>query len=279
MIKLGVEATIGHPGSGKTYATINKLVKHIKLKKFRYSPVYANMNLKIDNIRMITGWKGDFIQIKELEQIRYVTQGILILDEAHIWFPSQHWNEVPRGLFAKWAQCRKDELYIMITAQHWGDIYNRIRNITSTVYRMSSIKGLGFFTGMAHDVESGKISKKGTLTFIRFKKSVCKCYDTLEKIEIPEEYMKRKTPEELLKEQQLINSVKYRTKEEIIKEEKLKKEIEREKKRLKKQIKKVKLYNDETADLKPDLKRLKEFEEMTIDYKEKYTFDTLEDLF
>lgn len=182
-----IEAYLGLPGAGKTYALIVRLKKALSRPWNRNRRVYSNMPLDEEYLRKITKWQGELIYLYDWEDMVNATNAIIIIDELNLWMPSRVWNKVPGPLLYKWAQVRKSGLEVWFTAQAVSRVDKVVRELVFESYHLTSYKRLNFFVAKSYIGLGDKFTSK---MIIPFKMKLAKIYDTHGYINVPEVYQK-----------------------------------------------------------------------------------------
>lgn len=181
----------GRPGTGKTYNLTCDLLKALKKGRIVYS------NYKIN-------WNGEYVRVwswrsfsfvrthRPASNLRYwskladlydVKEGIIAMDEAHIYMRSRGWDKLPEEMERKLAQHRKDGLHIWGTVQAVARIDVIFRELVD--YWYVYVNRPFFFKRYEFDIDQDKFKKFPLTIRYRFKrKSVYLMYDTLGKISV-----------------------------------------------------------------------------------------------
>lgn len=138
----------GKMGTGKTSLAVryakelyDKRLREHKRKKERLlkrnkEGYIKKPGLVYTNMRSLTFANKYIYRIRDLISI---VNGVVVLDEGHIWFLSRDWRETGRDVIAWFAQSRKRNVDVIYTVQHLGFIDSSIRRITDYVYRCCKI--------------------------------------------------------------------------------------------------------------------------------------------
>lgn len=147
----------GLPGAGKTYSMIERA------RKWRGKrPIFSNMNLT---------WAEEFSNLSEL---RLVTNALVLIDEAGIWFNSRKWNKLDEETMAWFAQHRKHGCDMMWTAQRVMGVDSSIRGLTQQYAECLRVGNL-----IVHRWFDGASGKPMGKSFVMLKREVYDLYDTL----------------------------------------------------------------------------------------------------
>lgn len=169
-----IVAYTGYPGSGKTYCLVLEALKAIN----KGISVYSNFRIDIPELTLISD--ADLLEVRE---------GLVLLDELNVWFPSRFWSKVPMSLLSFWAQSRKRGIDIFYTTQHINRVDTVIRELTSFEVKCSSIFGGRIFLYRKYDIDD---KTKLSTRVVIFRKRIADLYDTLETIQEPEYFRKIK---------------------------------------------------------------------------------------
>lgn len=93
----------GNPGNGKTLACVRAVYAEFLLGR----TVYSNIPLKFPHIRY-----------GSLNELVGAEEGVILMDEAQVYFDARQWDSVPAELRVKLQQHRKQALDIFATTQH-----------------------------------------------------------------------------------------------------------------------------------------------------------------
>jgi len=173
----------GRPGQGKTYVLARKAYD------FLHKGVQVYSNIKL-------AYEGDNLSYwHDPEQLTDLKNGIIIMDEAHVYFNSREWQDMSKDTQRKLQQHRKDGLHIWGTVQHEARIDVVFRELVSGFYLCSKILGssedskriFGLIRVAQFFPEDMK-SKNKVENFVEWffiRKKYVEFYDTLAKIEPP----------------------------------------------------------------------------------------------
>jgi len=168
-----ITSYVGLPGSGKTYGLVLEALKSIKQGR----KVYSNFDIAIDGIVRIKGF-SDLVKVRD---------GLVILDELNLWFPSRLWQSIPPEILSLWAQSRKRGIDLVYSTQHLDRVDKVIREVTNYIIRCNSISifGLQFFIYSTYQPEDWDKQSRKSLgrRIVRFRQSVANLYDTYQIIE------------------------------------------------------------------------------------------------
>lgn len=180
----------GRPGTGKTYGLTRDILKALK----QGNVVYSNYKINWEGGEFsYFDWRSFSFKkrIVPRENLKYwnklselfnVEEGIIAMDEAHIYMRSRNWEKLPEEMERKLAQHRKDGLHIWGTVQAIQRIDVIFRELVDFwfVYENSIFP---WFVRWEFDIDQDKnkrypLSKKRILK----RQKIYDSYDTLEKI-------------------------------------------------------------------------------------------------
>ena len=168
-----ITAYVGLPGTGKTYGLVLEALKGIKQER----KVYSNFDIAIDGIVRIKGF-SDLVKVRD---------GLVILDELNLWFPSRLWQSIPPEILSLWAQSRKRGIDLIYSTQHLDRVDKVIREVTNYVIRCNSVSlfSLQFFIYTTYQPEDWDKQNRRSLgrRIVLFRQSVASLYDTYQIIE------------------------------------------------------------------------------------------------
>jgi hypothetical protein len=155
-----IEGYLGRVGAGKTYCMVERVRKYIGKRQ-----IFTNMTLP---------WAE---HIDSIEDMVGVSDGILMLDEAGVWFSSREYSQTKGDALRFFAQTRKQGLHMFYTVQHEAGVDAAIRRLTSIMYRHTRYGKWIVQTG--HDADS---MERFQVRLVPITKSVYDLYDTFEVI-------------------------------------------------------------------------------------------------
>ncbi|WP_243029218.1 zonular occludens toxin domain-containing protein [Thermus albus] len=137
-----IEAFVGIPGSGKSYALVVKGLEALASGRM----VYANFGLLPERVYL---WlrlrrrlshrdaveRADRIrEIRDYSDLLNVHDGVLLFDEAHMWLPSREFSLIPTEVIAFWSQHRKVGVDVYLATQRYGSVDAIVRELVANVY-------------------------------------------------------------------------------------------------------------------------------------------------
>jgi hypothetical protein len=142
-----VQGFQGRPGAGKTAS----MVAWAWQLKCRGRAVFANVPLydyRIGSKRRFfffgkntigpaneetfgKPWAGFLANLNEALTL---DNALVLLDEVHLWMPAQEWASIPFEVTSYLSQQRKNGLDVWYTAQSNGNVFNKLRQLTATLW-------------------------------------------------------------------------------------------------------------------------------------------------
>jgi zona occludens toxin (predicted ATPase) len=167
-----IEGYIGRPGSGKSYTLTARAIELAK----RGRQVFANYPINFENCWTFTP-----------EQLLDLPPGVIVIDEAHLWFPARMSLKLPPSWLAMLSQTRKNGWDLLWCAQHEARVDRIIRDISSwqhlcTAWLQKDGHPL-LFKATAYEPEFFRRPDKAMTTRWRwFSDEVAHAYDTFERL-------------------------------------------------------------------------------------------------
>jgi hypothetical protein len=165
----------GRQGSGKTAMAVLDAMKRYK---HTGGKLYTNMKSFVYYGKKATDI--DFEYVNSFDMLKKASRGVVLLDEAHVWFFSRQWAKFPYDLLFFWSQARKRQLEIIYTVQDLERIDTLIRDLTDEVIRFRR-----FFSGVSFRWEREGIAKKWRWRWLALYKRAFGYYDSHEVIWFP----------------------------------------------------------------------------------------------
>jgi len=117
-----------------------------------------------------------YMNIEHIEEIAYIEDGLLLLDEAQIGLASGKWQAVPDEALRAMAQFRKNGLEVVYTTQHPDRVVKVLRENTHNWVRCRHVGPV-----IIQQWKTGLQAKlKGKVKMVRLRPSIYGLYDTLE---------------------------------------------------------------------------------------------------
>jgi hypothetical protein len=169
-----IEGFIGRPGSGKSYTLTERAVKEAR----RGRQVFANYAIDEPGC-----W-----QFKP-DQLLDLPPGVIVIDEAHLWFPSRMALKLPPSWLAMLSQTRKAGWDLYWCAQHEARVDRVLRDVSSFQWLCTSwftVNGHpAFFRADSYEPEYFRRPKKRmTRRYRMFDQKIADAYNTYEKLVI-----------------------------------------------------------------------------------------------
>ena len=135
-----IQAYVGLPGTGKTFAMVSDTIPLIK------SGVRVFSNFPVKWIHRKQEYKTYFLSPPDfMEAIQYEDNATFLVDECNVVFSSyDDAKKIERGLLNRFAQGRKRNLDFYFTSQRFGHSLKRIRDLTNVVIDCRKINFLTF---------------------------------------------------------------------------------------------------------------------------------------
>ena len=139
---MAIEAYVGVPGSGKSYMLVKRGLE--ALAKARQ--VYADSGFIRDNVyhylrrRHRMSHREAVLKADSIEEIRdykgllNVYEGLLLFDEAHMWFNSREYRLFPTEVLGFWSQHRKVGVDVLLATQRYASVDTMIRDLVAHVW-------------------------------------------------------------------------------------------------------------------------------------------------
>jgi zona occludens toxin (predicted ATPase) len=111
---MGVQLLIGRPGSGKSYEATRRALWEAD----RDRMVFSNYAIKHPNCYMFG--PNDLLDLP---------RGVVIIDEAHLWFPARMSLKLPMSWLTQVSQTRKSGWDLLLVAQHETRLDRALRDV------------------------------------------------------------------------------------------------------------------------------------------------------
>lgn len=118
-----IEGYIGRPGSGKSYAMTAKALAEADRDRL----VFTNWFVDHPNVYYFTP-----------EQLLDLPPGVVMIDEAHLWFPARGALRLPMSWLAGMSQTRKRGWDLVWAAQHETRVDRVIRDVSSWMWKCTA---------------------------------------------------------------------------------------------------------------------------------------------
>jgi hypothetical protein len=199
-----VMGIVGRMGSGKSYMACRialKRLKHganvitnfsmnlddapainaLRLAGKRPSAVSKTLGIPIKKVRVLWGVTGEWSQFRGWEQFAEFDDAVVIIDEAHLYAPSNKTLVFPDVARFKMSQARKFRLDVIWLTQHENRVNTVLRDQTNLIFVCRSWMSGAWFSALGYEPE--KLRRHGQhLERIgyRFNLAVAQLYNTLE---------------------------------------------------------------------------------------------------
>lgn len=171
---MAIEGLIGRPGAGKTYELTRRALREAD----RDRMVFSNYPIAHPNIWLF-----------EPDQLMDLPPGLVVLDEAHLWFPARMALKLPMSWLAGMSQTRKAGWDMIWAAQHETRVDKVVRDVTSWMWLSAAwFGGEGspprLFSATCWEPEFFRRPKKHRVrSWSMFSDRVARAYDTHGRIE------------------------------------------------------------------------------------------------
>lgn len=167
---MSIEGLIGKPGSGKTY----ELTRRVLEEADRDRLVFTNYAVAHPNVYMF-----------EPDQLLDLPPGLVVIDEAHLWFPARMSLRLPMSWLAGMSQTRKKGWDLIWSAQHETRVDRAIRDVTEWQWLCESwFKHNGhplLFVAKSYEPEEFRRKGKEMTRYVHFfNRRVAEAYNTHE---------------------------------------------------------------------------------------------------
>ena len=187
-----INIILGLPGAGKTYVLTRKACEFLK----KGYPVYSNFPLNLEH-PLIAPYKERVFYWKEADELVKIESGIILMDEAQVYFNSRKWSELDPRMQYKLQQHRKDGLDIWGTCQNEARIDTVMRELVTHYYLCNkffgSREGAKRVWGLIrcaifYPEEIKKTQRRHIVSeWYTIRKKFCEVYDTNAKISYDQE--------------------------------------------------------------------------------------------
>lgn len=114
-----IEGYIGRPGSGKSFTLTKRALDEAR----KGRKVFANYAIDHPNVLVFGP-----------EDLLHLPPGLIVIDEAHLWFPARQSLKLPPSWLALLSQTRKRGWDLWWAAQHESRVDRVIRDVTSWLW-------------------------------------------------------------------------------------------------------------------------------------------------
>lgn len=167
-----IEGWIGRPGAGKTWTLTARALRARR----RGQPVYSNYPI-------------DGCWLFGPDDLLHLPPGLIVIDEAHIWFPARQAMRLPPSWLAMLSQTRKNGWDLIWSAQHEARVDRVLRDVTSWMYLTTAWFGppgrpRWFRTQQFEPEEFRRAGKAVATRWQRRTDKISKSYDTYNQITV-----------------------------------------------------------------------------------------------
>jgi len=178
-----IEGYQGLPGSGKSYTLTARALEVAR----RGRQVWANYEMNHKNIALF-----------DMKDLLELPPGLVVIDEAHLWFDARLSMKLPPEYLMKLSQTRKAQWDILYCSQDLGNVDKRLRIVTNwawdchAYFKSWNPKGNPLlFTAKCYPPKHLGKPKKHVVTRYRFfNKKVAAAFDTLQTLEQADHILK-----------------------------------------------------------------------------------------
>lgn len=114
-----IEGLIGRPGSGKSYWATKRILDAADKDRL----VFSNYAVDHPNVFVFAP-----------DQLMDLPPGLVVIDEAHLWFPARMSLKLPMSWLAGMSQTRKKGWDLIWVAQHESRMDRAVRDVTSWMW-------------------------------------------------------------------------------------------------------------------------------------------------
>lgn len=185
---------VGLPAMGKTYVLTRKALDFVRQGRH----IYTNYDLSLKENSLFYPYKEQIHFWETTDELTGINEGVIIMDEAQVYFNSRAWADADVRLQYKLQQHRKDGLDIFGTVQHEKRLDTVMRELVSHYYqcnkffssRENARKVFGIIrVSVYYPEEIQKVKReKAWGEWYLIRKKYVDLYDTNKKIETKEEF-------------------------------------------------------------------------------------------
>lgn len=171
-----IDGYVGRPGCGKTYTLTERALRAANSGRDVFT------NFPVAHKRVWLFGPNDLL---------HLTPGLVIIDEAHLWFPSRKSLQLPTSWLAGLSQTRKNGWDLIWSAQHESRVDRIIRDVTNWMHLCDAWFNVGghplLFRTRCWEADffrSDDRKKRGPTVWSLFNRKVAQAYDTYGRIEV-----------------------------------------------------------------------------------------------
>lgn len=173
---MSIEGYIGRPGSGKSYTLTERAMREAD----RGRTVFANYSINHKNCYTFAP-----------DQMLDLPPGVIVVDEAHLWFPARMALRLPPSWLAMLSQTRKNGWDLLWASQHESRVDRIMRDVSSWMWLCSAWYSWndhpGVFVAKCYEPEVFRRPKRHiTRTVKLFDPKIANAYDTFERLVVAE---------------------------------------------------------------------------------------------
>jgi hypothetical protein len=177
-----IEGYIGRPGSGKTYTLTERVIRSAK----KGVPVFTNYPVAYPGVFMFRP-----------DQLLELPPGLIVIDEAHLWFPARLALKLPPSWLAMLSQTRKNGWDLLWSAQHEKRVDVILRDVSNLQWLCKAWFEWGghplVFTAASYEPETFRKPKSEMTRTVRFfSRTVSDAYDTMGRLDVAQHVLKEK---------------------------------------------------------------------------------------
>jgi hypothetical protein len=185
-----VVGIVGRMGSGKSYFGVRMAWKRIRAG----ANVVTNFTMKFDKPhegrcpkKCTCKYRAKWSYFQGWEQFAYLEDAVVIIDECHLWAPSNRPWDFPTVAKWKLSMARKFKLDLYWISQHEDRVSRIIRDLTNMLYLCAAWANGAAFTAKGYEPEYfRRKNKQLDRKFYLFNAKIANLYDTLEVLETDE---------------------------------------------------------------------------------------------
>lgn len=169
-----IEGFIGRPGSGKTMTLTRRAIREAR----RGRQVFANYVIDEPNC-----WRFRPVDLMDLPP------GVIVIDEAHLWFPARMALKLPPEWLAMLSQTRKNGWDMLWAAQHENRVDRVLRDVSNWLWLCDSWWQRDghpwFFVSKQYEPEQFRKPKKWLARRVEvFDQRIASAYDTYARLDV-----------------------------------------------------------------------------------------------
>lgn len=211
-----VVGIVGRMGSGKSYMAVRMAIRRLKrganvvtnftmnldgadrvneLHKAGAKPkaIAAELSMPVERVKVLTGITGTWRMFRGWEQFAELEDAVVIIDEAHLYAPSNKSLVFPDVARFKMSQARKFGLDVYWVTQHENRVNSILKDLTNMMFVCRSwMSGTGFTVKGYEPEHMRKKGKHLERQMYRLNVEMAGLYNTLEILAADDHLMKSK---------------------------------------------------------------------------------------